>query len=244
MDVDWGRPTWPEEVNTIQQHGQALGVPVGLIYNGTAADLTDEAWLSAAGERAREFEQEAGGRPDHVLFQSWDDHPDFVLPDDQPNTFTNLIRVYFEDPAALGFRREGPGANLALKKPATASGWGAGFEPELAVDGNPGTLWNANAEPPQWIEIDLGAAYSIREIRLAVSQYPAGHTVHRVLGKGPGTGGTFTELHVFEGDTQDPQALDFVPPEPWQGISLIRIETIASPSWVAWREIEVIDAGP
>jgi hypothetical protein len=36
--------------------------------------------------------------------------------------------------------------------------------------------------------------------------------------------------------------LSFSPSEPWEGIRRIQIETVASPSWVAWREIEVIAA--
>jgi hypothetical protein len=36
--------------------------------------------------------------------------------------------------------------------------------------------------------------------------------------------------------------LIFAPFEPVRGIRLLRIETTLSPSWVAWREIEVIAA--
>ena len=44
-------------------------------------------------------------------------------------------------------------------------------------------------------------------------------------------------------DTTDGQTLIFAPPEPLLDIQFIRVETIATPSWVAWREIEIIDAG-
>ncbi|MGA9190194.1 MAG: hypothetical protein WBZ24_00540, partial [Anaerolineales bacterium] len=68
-------------------------------------------------------------------------------------------------------------------------------------------------------------------------------TIHRVLGKGPGTGGEFVLLHTFDGPTEDGQQIDFTPGSPWQGIQVVRIMTDSGPSWVAWREIEVIAAG-
>jgi len=36
--------------------------------------------------------------------------------------------------------------------------------------------------------------------------------------------------------------LEYTPPQPIGGIQFVRIQTIQSPSWVAWREIEVIAA--
>ncbi len=29
-------------------------------------------------------------------------------------------------------------------------------------------------------------------------------------------------------------------PTPWQGIQFVKVETVASPSWVSWKEIEII----
>jgi hypothetical protein len=243
MDIDWGRPNWAKEVHSIEEFGRSAGVPIGLIYTGNFEDADDEAWLSAAGERVKTYELEVGGRPDHVLFQSWHDHPDRVLPETEPNTFTGFIQAYFEDRSALGFRREGAGANLAFKKPVTVSAALADTPGSMAVDGNPGSWWGAGAFAPQWIEVDLGAAHNIREIRLIPSQSPAGVTVHRVMGKGPGTDGAYVLLHAFQGATQDGEALAYSPSQPWQDIRYIRVQTVSSPSWVAWREVQVIDAG-
>ena len=117
-----------------------------------------------------------------------------------------------------------------------------GNEGQWAVDGDPGTVWNSGDGPPQWIEIDLEASSDIREMRLSISQYPAGITSHRLLGKAPG--GDFSILHTFEGETMESQLLVFTPPEPVRGIQVIRIETTASPSWVSWREIEILKASP
>ena len=239
LDIDWSDTRWPQKVKTIEQHGKTVGVPIGIIYNGNFQDATDEAWLSILGERVKRYEIENSGDLDHVVFQSWHDKPDRVLPESDPYTFTGFIRTYFENRSALGFQLQN-NANAALKKPVRVSSLIDGYPGESAVDGDLGTSWSSGREAPQWIEIDLGETYDIREIRLLPSQFPAGVTVHRVRGKGSGAGGNFVDLHIFEGDTEDSKWLIFAPPEPWLGIQVVRIETTASPSWVAWREIEIL----
>ena len=241
--MDWSNSTWPELVKSVTDYGRQLEVPIGIIYTGNFQDTTDEAWLSIAGQRVKRYELQAGGQPDQVLFQSWNDKPDHTLPESDPYTFTGFIQTYFEDKSALGIRTQGIGANLAFGKDVRASVSDRTHPPEQAVDGDPGTWWSAGNSAPQWIEIDLGTPHDIQEIRLNVSQSPAGVTHHRVIGKGPGTDGEFVTLHIFDGPTEDSQVLSFKPDQPWKGIQVIRVETAASPSWVAWREIEVIDAG-
>ena len=59
-------------------------------------------------------------------------------------------------------------------------------------------------------------------------------------GKGPGTGDVFVDLRIFDGETEDSKWLEFAPPQPWLGIQVIRVESVASPSWIAWREIEIL----
>jgi hypothetical protein len=243
LDVDWNRPDWPQEVKAIEEFGLVRGVPVGLIYNGNWMDANDEAWLSIAGERVKQYELDNAGKLEHVLFQSWHDKPDRALPESEPYTFTGFIRNYFQDKSVLGPRRSGAGANLAYHKTVRYSSALPGNGGDLAVDGNPGNWWSAGAEAPQWIEVDLGDVYNIQSIRLVISQYPSGLTVHTVRGKGAGVQDSYGVLHTFEGITSDSQALSYTPTQPWQGIRYLRIETLDSPSWVAWREIEIIDAG-
>jgi len=242
VDVDWARPTWLAEVKAIEDFGRRFGVPVGIIYTGNFQDASDEAWLSIAGERVLRYEDQTGGRPEHVLFQSWNDKPDRALPEGEPYTFTGFVRSYFEDRTALGIRRQGAGANLAYQKTARASSVYAGQSGALAVDGDPGTAWNSGGGPLQWIQIDLGATADIAEIRLTVSQSPAGPTIHVVYGSEGIAPERFEQLHIFSGPTADSDVLVFRPEQPISEIRLLRIETTTSPSWVGWREIEVIAA--
>lgn len=241
MDIDWSRPKWTEEVRAIQEHASKIDVPVGVIYNGNAFDKTDEAFLSATGERVKKLEIGAGVQPDHIIFQSWNDKPDRVIPDTEPYTFTGFINRYFTNKENLGYRREGQGANIALEKQVRFSNQTSDLTGALALDGDFGTLWNSGGGPTQWIEINLGGSYNILEMRLTISQFPRGKTVHRVLGKS--ANGQFILITTFEGDTTDGETLFFTPLEPIPEIQFIRVETIETPSWVAWREIEIIDAG-
>ena len=242
LDMDWGNPNWPQEAMQIEAFGRELGIPIGMIYIGNGFDQDNATWLASAGERVKRYELEAGGQPDHIIFQSWNDKPDHVLPESDPTAYTWFVKTYFEDPSLLGISDEMLAHNLALNKSVLYSGAVADNAGALAVDGDPGSLWNSGDDAPQWIQIDLGQAYDIAGIRLLVSQYPAGNTLHRVLGKAPGANELFYELARFEGATEDGQWLEYSPPQPWTGIQYIRLETVASPSWVAWREIEVIAA--
>ena len=133
-------------------------------------------------------------------------------------------------------------SNLALGQRVTTSGTQSGNPAALAVDGinRSNNFWSAGDEAPQWIEIDLGMAADIYEIQLFVYQYPAGESVHRVLGRAARTD-DFQELHVFAEFTQDGQILSFEPTEPWPDLRFIRIETLESApeAYVEWREIEI-----
>jgi hypothetical protein len=131
--------------------------------------------------------------------------------------------------------------NVARGRPVSASAAQPTEAAANAVDGDATTRWGAGQFAPQWLEVDLGEPVAIAAIRLGVDQFPDGDTVHAVLGRAPG--GSFGELHVFSGRTATGDVLQFVPPSPWEGIRYLRVETRASPSWVAWQEVEVFTAG-
>lgn len=137
------------------------------------------------------------------------------------------------DPCAIPLL---PSVNLALEQSVRASRFLAGEEPELAVDGSAGTQWGSGAEAPQWIQVESPEGAVIGEIRLRVAQYPAGHTLHRVYAIM--ADGSRTLIAEFDQETTDDQwlAAEFDPP--LEGLGAIRIETVSSPSWVSWEEIQ------
>lgn len=59
------------------------------------------------------------------------------------------------------------GVNLALGKPATASSTDAGYDAAAnATDGNLGTRWSSAYSDPQWLQVDLGSAQAIGEVKI------------------------------------------------------------------------------
>ena len=93
LDADWGRADWADVFLATEQAARARGVAFAPMYNGGDAS-TDKAWADLAMQRAYTYETVHGGRPDHVVLQSWMDHPDRVLPESDPTTFTGLIDRY------------------------------------------------------------------------------------------------------------------------------------------------------
>jgi hypothetical protein len=128
--------------------------------------------------------------------------------------------------------------NLALGKATRASRFIENELPAGVVDGNTNFWWGAGDFAPQWIQIDLGEPYSVGMIRLVVSQSPAGNTTHQIwMGT---TSDQLTLVHTFEGYTTDNQVLEYSPETPLENVRYVRVVTKASPSWVAWKEIEVL----
>lgn len=128
--------------------------------------------------------------------------------------------------------------NAALGKSVKASRSLTDNPPGMAVDGSFTNWWCAGAPALQWIEVDLQAPCTVTKVQLTVSQSPAGETVHRVWGRG--SKGASKLLREFKGVTKDGQMLECAPQTSWEGIQYIKIETVSSPSWVAWREIGVM----
>ncbi len=131
-----------------------------------------------------------------------------------------------------------PNNNLAYNKPVAASRSLPEEPPEYAVDDNSGTQWGAGADPVQWIQVDLEGVHTITEIRLQVAQYPAESTLHRVQVRASESD-AYQTVYEFSGFTGDNDWLVFSPDVPLENVAQIRIQTVASPSWVAWKEIQV-----
>jgi hypothetical protein len=242
MDINYSLADWAKNTREIEDYLRTRGVAFGIIYFGDRSDESDEAWLSNTGERIKTYELDYGGQPDQVVFQSWHDHPDHVLPESDAYSFTWFINQYLDDKTSLGFRAEGPGANLAIGKTVKASRTLAGFDAERAVDGSLETWWCAGDFPKQWIEIYLEGAYSIAAINLLTSQSPEGVTEHVISVKGAGERDKYQVIHTFKGSTGEQEWLNLTLKEALTNIRYVRIETLKSPSWVAWREIQVIAA--
>jgi hypothetical protein len=131
-------------------------------------------------------------------------------------------------------------ASLTVGATVTASRSLPDQPPEAAIDGG-SAQWGAGEGPPQYIEITLAEPSRVDEIRLTVGQYPAGTTRHELWVKT--TGESLALLRVFEGSTAEDDILVFAPDTPLEDVEVVRVVTTASPSWVAWKEIGILNRG-
>lgn len=125
--------------------------------------------------------------------------------------------------------------NLARDRPVRTSR--AAEAGSRAVDGLASTAWRSGAGAPGWLEVSLAAPSTVRQVRLTVDQWPSGATVHEVRFR---VGDRWQLVHTFDGVTNINEVLHVPLPTPVTGVTAVRIDTLASPSFVGWYEIEVI----
>ena len=108
--------------------------------------------------------------------------------------------------------------------------------PYQAIDSNLATSWNAGHGATAWIEFDLGSTYWISAIRMTPEMSPfSGDVVHYIYaGDTPAPG---SAVKVF---SETARILEPIAGAINTNARYIRIETTTSPSWVAWREIEIL----
>jgi len=94
LDIDYARADWAPSAADLEGAVRARGIAFGVHYIGDREDASDAAWLDRAAHRIVDYESTQGGRPDAVVFQSWHDHPNWLLPETAPASFTGLVRRY------------------------------------------------------------------------------------------------------------------------------------------------------
>ncbi len=133
------------------------------------------------------------------------------------------------------------GANLAAGRDSTVSAELTSEPRSAAFDGEANRAWNSGDYAIGWIEVDLGKPVQVGEVRLQVAQTPAGHTEHHLYGR-TAPDAPLVALATCGGETNDMQTLVLSVGSGAKPMRYLRIETVASPSWIAWREIEVYGA--
>jgi hypothetical protein len=111
----------------------------------------------------------------------------------------------------------------------------------MAFDGDLFNQWNAGNFPTQWIEVNLQQTFALGRVRLHIEQSPNGQTTHQVWISNNPIGASLTGAtlaHTFSGSTVNGQVLEVA----WNGTisaRYVQIRTTSSPSYVAWREVQV-----
>lgn len=101
LDIPFNRPGEEGFAVEFFRHAEALKEQnrigaIGVIYDGTPSDTSDESWIRDAKEHIYLIEEKNGLHPDQVLIQSWQAYPQHVLPESSPGSLTGLINFYAE----------------------------------------------------------------------------------------------------------------------------------------------------
>ena len=99
LDIPFNRPGEEEFAVEFYRHAEHLKQQnllgaIGVIYDGTPSDSSDESWIEDAKEHIHVIEDKHGLHPDQVLVQSWQAYPQHMLPESSPGSLTGLVNFY------------------------------------------------------------------------------------------------------------------------------------------------------
>ncbi|MGB3947617.1 MAG: PKD domain-containing protein [Bacteroidia bacterium] len=128
--------------------------------------------------------------------------------------------------------------NVALGKPVTASAELGSNPAQNAVDGDCSAIWNAGNFATQYIQVDLGALYTINNINIMFEMTPNGNVNHEILTSPDMV--TWNVVDVATGFYITGQLIErCYSSSPLTNVRGVRINSITSPSWIAIREFGV-----
>jgi len=107
FDIVWAHTTpgtfnasenqyWSRQLALSVQLVRDNRIRVGIIYNGRAQDTHNVSWTNHAIYRYQTIEEQLSIKPDDAIIQTWEPHPDQIVPETTPGTLTNLLRSYIE----------------------------------------------------------------------------------------------------------------------------------------------------
>ncbi len=130
------------------------------------------------------------------------------------------------------------GGLISTQAVVTASMTKSGSNVSNINDGSFTTSWESGASATQWVMFDFITSKSINKIRFLPAQNPSGRTVHNIY-----VGDSISSLKLLVTIDQITQKDVWVEAPLLSPINThyLKVETVESPSWIAWKEIEVYE---
>lgn len=100
LDVNWGGSWW-EDVRSVALVARAAHVDFGCMYTPDGRVLSSAEAARQMSANAQAVESLLGGKPDQVVFQTWWDYPDHVLPETDPASITGALFDYLRPKTQL-----------------------------------------------------------------------------------------------------------------------------------------------
>ena len=125
---------------------------------------------------------------------------------------------------------------ISQGKPVIASNTHSSSSTSYITDGKNETAWNAGNGAKQFVEIDLQSECEISSLKLNPEISPSGKTSQEIWMQNNNNNWSLAEsldLQLSSGNVIE-RKYDHL-----KNIRKVRIQTNSSPSWVAWREIEI-----
>jgi hypothetical protein len=94
FDVDWANPNWREQLQAGVRLMNAAGIPIGVIYNGSKRETSGREWVAKAVEHFHEVQDKLKIRPRFAVIQSWNQYPERMVPETDPDTLSYVVREY------------------------------------------------------------------------------------------------------------------------------------------------------
>jgi hypothetical protein len=137
-----------------------------------------------------------------------------------------------------------PAGNLAAGKPTSASGHTQNYVPGNVVDGNSSSYWESpNNVFPQWVQVDLGASYTVSRVVLKLPPATAWQTRTQTLSiQGSANGSSFTTLSASAGRVFNPATGNAVTVTfGASSVRYVRVDVTGNTGWPAGQlsELEV-----
>lgn len=92
--------------------------------------------------------------------------------------------------------------------------------------------WNSGGYAPQYLQLDLQRPQTVSHVFLQVNQTPNGPTYHSLLVGSHEN--ALREVKTVTGNTIIYQWLNVTFSPPLENVRYLRVNTISSPSWIAW----------
>jgi len=129
--------------------------------------------------------------------------------------------------------------NVAVGKPVTATpGVYAGQVASNAVDGSCGSGWNSGGYAPKFIQVDLQGQFTVNNINVMFDMSPNGNVNHEIRVSPDMV--TWTLVDNITGFYSTGQLIErCYSNAPLTNVRGVRINSLASPSWIAIREFGV-----
>ena len=131
--------------------------------------------------------------------------------------------------------------DLALNKPATASGYTQNYVPGNAVDGNTSSYWESTDNAfPQWFQVDLGSSVSISRIVMDLPPSSSWGTRTQTIEIQGSTDGTnYTTIEAATGYTFNSPANTVTVTFPATSVRYLKLTFTANTGWPAGQLSEL-----